>query len=376
MTINKAEAIDIQVNYAQPNFAEITGWGKCLPPATLTNDDLSTFLETSDEWIQTRTGIEQRRISHVETSEMATVAAKQAIACAGLQANDIDLIIIATCSPDSLIPNIASKVSQNLDIQGATAFDLNAACTGFVYGLETATRLIQAGNYQHALVVGAERLSFYIDWTQRDTAVLFGDGAGAVVLSKTTQAVGLQHAQLGCDAQGRDILAVPKFGTSMARFAADNGYWSFNFVGKEIFKRAVKGMSAAAQSVLTRSQLSTDHIDVVIPHQANIRIIQTLCDIAGINQDKAFINIQKYGNTSAATVPIALCEAMEQDKIKAGDNILLAAFGAGLTWGAGHIKWGERVTPLMLSDAALPDCQHSALELLQSAIEHCKNKSV
>jgi 3-oxoacyl-[acyl-carrier-protein] synthase-3 len=266
-------------------------------------------------------------------------------------------------------------VAQNLGIKAATAFDLNAACTGFVYGLETATRLIQAGNYQNALVVGAERLSFFIDWTMRDTAVLFGDGAGAVILSKTEQQVGLQQAQLGCDSAGRDILAVPKFGTSMDRFAADNGYWDFNFVGKEIFKRAVKGMGAAAQNVLARSELSTDDIDVVIPHQANIRIIQTLCDLSGISQDKAFVNIHNYGNTSAATVPIALCESLEQGFVKPGDNLLLAAFGAGLTWGAGHIKWGERVTPLGESDAALPECEQTALELLSSAIEHCKNRA-
>ncbi|MEL7292558.1 MAG: ketoacyl-ACP synthase III [Pseudomonadota bacterium] len=355
-------------------YAEIVGWGKCLPPATLSNQDLSTFLDTSDEWIRTRTGIENRRISHVNTSDMATVAAKQALACAGVSADEIDLIIIATCSPDSLIPNIASKVSQNLGIKAATAFDLNAACTGFVYGLETATRLMQAGNYQNAIVVGAERLSFFIDWTMRDTAVLFGDGAGAVVLSRTEQAVGLQQAQLGCDSKGRDILSVPDFGTSMDRFAADNGYWDFNFVGKEIFKRAVKGMGAAAQSVLTRSQLSTDDIDVVIPHQANIRIIQTLCDLSGISQDKAFVNIHNYGNTSAATVPIALCEALEQGFVKPGDNLLLAAFGAGLTWGAGHIKWGERVTPLSTTDAALPECDKSALDLLDEAIEYCQRK--
>ncbi|MBA5760751.1 ketoacyl-ACP synthase III [Vibrio sp. 404] len=358
------------------SYAEITGWGKCLPPATLSNDDLSTFIETSDEWIRTRTGIENRRISHVDTSDMATVAAQHAIACAGITAQDIDVIIVATCSPDSLIPNIASKVSKNLAIKGAAAFDLNAACTGFVYGLETATRLIQAGNYKHALVIGAERLSFYIDWTQRDTAVLFGDGAGAVILSKTEQQVGLQHAQLGCDSQGRDILAVPKFGTSMDRFAADNGYWDFNFVGKEIFKRAVKGMGAAAHNVLARSQLSTDQVDVVIPHQANIRIIQTLCDLSGISQDKAFVNIQNYGNTSAATVPIALCEALEQGRVKPGDNLLLAAFGAGLTWGAGLIKWGDRVTPLTECDAQLTECDSSALELLENAINHCKNKPV
>ncbi|TFH92623.1 ketoacyl-ACP synthase III [Vibrio ouci] len=353
-------------------YAEITGWGKCLPPATLSNEDLSTFLDTSDEWIRTRTGIENRRISHVNTSDMATVAAKHALACAGITAEEVDLIIVATCSPDSLIPNTASKVSQNLGIKTAAAFDLNAACTGFLYGLETATRLIQSGNYRNAIVIGAERLSFFIDWTKRDTAVLFGDGAGAAVLSRTEKQVGLQEAQLGCDSAGRDILAVPKFGTSMDRFAADNGHWDFNFVGKEIFKRAVKGMGAAAQSVLARSELSTDDVDVVIPHQANIRIIQTLCDLSGISQDKAFVNIHNYGNTSAATVPIALCEALEQGKVKSGDHLLLAAFGAGLTWGAGHIKWGERVTPIGQSDAALPECESSALELLANAIEHCK----
>lgn len=356
-------------------YAEITGWGKCLPPATLSNEDLSTFLDTSDEWIRTRTGIENRRISHVNTSDMATVAAQHALACAGISADDVDVLIVATCSPDSLIPNIASKVSQNLGIKAAAAFDLNAACTGFVYGLETATRLIQAGNYRNAVVIGAERLSFFIDWTKRDTAVLFGDGSGAVVLSRTEQQVGLQHAQLGCDSAGRDILSVPKFGTCMDRFAADNGYWDFNFVGKEIFKRAVRGMGSAAQSVLARSELTTDKVDVVIPHQANIRIIQTLCDLSGIEQEKAFVNIQKYGNTSAATVPIALCESLEQGFVKPGDNLLLAAFGAGLTWGAGHIKWGERVTPISKSDAALPECDKSALELLEAAIEFCKSKA-
>lgn len=355
-------------------YAEITGWGKCLPPATLSNDDLSTFLETNDEWIRTRTGIESRRISHVNTSDLATVAAQHAIACAGIDAQDIDLIIVASCSPDSLIPNIASKIQQNLAIDSAAAFDLNAACTGFIYSLETATRLMQAGRYQHALVIGAERLSFYIDWTKRDTAVLFGDGAGAVVLSRTEQPVGLQEAKIGCDAQGRDILAVPKFGSSMDRFAADNGYWAFDFVGKEIFKRAVKGMGAAAAQVLTTSGLAQQDVDVVIPHQANIRIIQTLCDLSGISQDKAFINIQKYGNTSAATVPIALCEALEQGKIQPNNNVLLAAFGAGLTWGAGHIKWGSRVTPLGRSDAQLPACEQSALQLLEKAIEHCHQR--
>ncbi|MDV7103544.1 ketoacyl-ACP synthase III [Vibrio sp. TH_r3] len=356
------------------HYAEITGWGKCIPPAVLSNDDLSTFLQTSDDWIRSRTGIENRRISHVDTSELATVAAKQALACAGITADQLDVIIVATCSADSLIPNIASKVQQNLGVVGAAAFDLNAACTGFVYGLETATRLIQAGNYKHALVIGAERLSFFIDWSQRDTAVLFGDGAGAAILSRTEQPLGLQQARIGCDSAGRDILSVPKFGTSMDRFAAENGYFDFNFIGRDIFKRAVKGMGGAAQTVLHSSGLKIEDIDVLIPHQANIRIIQTLADLAGIDQQRAFVNIQKYGNTSAATVPIALCEAVEQGKIKAGDNILLAAFGAGLTWGAGLVKWGNRVTAINQSDAALPPCDKTALQLIADNKNHCFNR--
>ncbi|MBM7035719.1 ketoacyl-ACP synthase III [Vibrio ulleungensis] len=357
----------------QQFYAEITGWGKCLPPAILTNDDLSTFMETSDEWIRSRTGIEARRISHVDTSEMATVAAQRAIACAGLEPQDIDLIIVATCSADTFIPNIASKVQANLGIKSAAAFDLNAACTGFLYSLETATRLIQAGNYRNVVVIGAERLSFFMDWTQRDTAVLFGDGAGAAVLTRTEEKVGLQIAQIGCDPKGRDILAIPGFGTAMDRFAADNGYFDFNFVGRDIFKRAVKGMGLASKTVLTQSGLTADDLDLVIPHQANIRIIQTLCEINGISEDKAFVNIQKYGNTSAATVAIAMCEAAEAGRIKPGADILIAAFGAGLTWGAGHLKWGQRVTPIAQSDAELPACEKSGLELLEQAIEHCKN---
>ncbi|MCW8327912.1 ketoacyl-ACP synthase III [Photobacterium sp. SDRW27] len=352
-------------------YAEITGWGKCLPPAVLTNDELSQFVDTSDEWIKTRTGIESRHISHVNTSDLARVAGARALASAGLEANELDLIIIATCSPDTLIPNIASKVQLELGADKAAAFDMNAACTGFLYGLETATRMIQAGNYRHALVIGAERLSWYLDWSQRDTAVLFGDGAGAVVLSRSEQQCGLLDAQLGCDPEGRDVLAIPDFGTRMDRFNPDSGYFRFDFVGRDIFRRAVRGMGAAAKMVLDRAELNSDEIDVVIPHQANKRIIEALCAHADIPLDKAFINIDKYGNTSAATVPIALCEAVEQGIIKPGSTILSAAFGAGLTWGASVIRWGQRVTPIAQSDASLPDCQQTATELLATAIEHC-----
>ncbi|MBY5945921.1 ketoacyl-ACP synthase III [Photobacterium rosenbergii] len=355
-------------------YAEITGWGKCLPPTELSNTELSQFVDTSDEWIRTRTGIESRRISHVNTSELARVAGARALAAAGVDASELDLIIIATCSPDTLVPNIASKVQLDLGATKAAAFDMNAACTGFLYGLETATKMIQAGNYQHVLVVGAERLSWYLDWSQRDTAVLFGDGAGAAVLSRSTQMSGLLDAQLGCDPEGRDVLAIPEFGTAMDRFNPDAGHFAFNFVGREIFRRAVRGMGTAANTVLQRANLTQDDIDVVIPHQANQRIIEALCDHARIPQEKAFINIHQYGNTSAATVPIALCEAVEQGRIKPGDTILSAAFGAGLTWGASVIKWGQRVTPINETDISLPECHQTATELLENAIKHCTKK--
>ncbi|RXJ74280.1 3-oxoacyl-ACP synthase [Veronia nyctiphanis] len=356
-------------------FAEITGWGKCLPQAKLTNEDLSTFIDTSDEWISSRTGIKERRISHVNTSDMATVAAKHAISCAGITADEVDLIIVMTCSPDSLIPNIASKVQRDLGAKNAAAFDMNAACTGFLYGLETATRMIQAGCYRHAIIIGAERITWYVDWSRRDIAVLFGDGAGAVVLSKTEQESGLIHARLGCDSEGRDVLSVPDFGTSMDRYDPDNGYFDFHFVGREIFRRAVRGMGAAATNVLSHLSFTADDIDIVIPHQANKRIIEALCEHSGIPLEKAFVNIEKYGNTSAATVPIALCEALEQGKVKPGANILMAAFGAGLTWGASVVKWGNRVQPISESDAALPEPEQNALGLLDKAIRASKARA-
>ncbi|TAA48628.1 MULTISPECIES: ketoacyl-ACP synthase III [Corallincola] len=352
-------------------YAEIVGWGKCLPPAELTNDDLSSFMETSDEWIRSRTGIAARRISHVHTSDLAEQAARQAIAAADISADQIDLIIIATASPDTLVPNIASKVQRQLGAINAASMDVNAACTGFVYCLELATRMIQGGAYKHALVIGAERLSFLLDWSQRDTAVLFGDGAGAVVLRETDEPLGLQQSQLGCDAEGRDILAIPNFGSAMDRFDQNNGYFDFNFVGREIFKRAVKGMCGAAQTVMAREGWNQDDIDIVIPHQANKRIIEALCQQMDVPQEKAFVNIENYGNTSAATVPIALCEALEQGRIKPGDKILTAAFGAGLTWASALIRWGQRVTPLKQTDAQLAPCEQTALQLLADAVKYC-----
>ncbi|NHI00101.1 ketoacyl-ACP synthase III [Oceanimonas sp. MB9] len=354
------------------SYATITGWGKCLPPAVLSNDDLSTFLDTSDDWIQSRTGIRARRISHVNTSTLATVAARHALAAAGLEASQIDGIILATASPDSLVPSAASAVQRNLGITSAAVFDLNAACTGFLYGLSVGSALIRTGSLRRVLVIGAERLTHYLDWTRRDTAVLFGDGAGAVVLEAGNGPAGLLADKLGCDAEARDILAVPDSGTSRTRFAHVDGLFEVNFEGQEIFKRAVRGMGEAAATVLDQAGVSPSDIDLLLPHQANVRIIETLAKKMAVPPEKVMINIADYGNTSAATVPIALCEALEQGRIAPGALLLTAAFGAGLTWGAGVIRWGERVTPLATSDAALPPCEYNALELLAPAIAGCR----
>ncbi|OYD25860.1 ketoacyl-ACP synthase III [Oceanimonas baumannii] len=353
-------------------YANITGWGKCLPPAVLTNEDLSTFLDTSDDWIQSRTGIRARRIAHVNTSELATVAARHALAAAGLEPTQIDGIILATASPDTLVPSAASAVQRNLGIPAAAVFDLNAACTGFIYGLSVGSALIRAGSMNRLLVIGAERLTHYLDWTRRDTAVLFGDGAGAVVLEASEQQSGLLADKLGCDAEARDILAVPDSGTGRTRFAHIDGLFDVNFEGQEIFRRAVRGMGDAAGFVLEQAGVSPEHIDLMLPHQANVRIIETLARKMSVPPEKVMINIADYGNTSAATVPVALCEALEQGRVRPGSLLLTAAFGAGLTWGAGVIRWGERVTPLRQSDATLPPCEHTALELLAPAIAGCR----
>ncbi len=353
-------------------YANITGWGKCLPPAALTNDDLSTFIDTSDEWISSRTGIKARRISHVNTSDLATMAARHALAAANLDAAELDVIILATASPDTLVPSAASKVQYDLGAVNAAVFDINAACTGFVYALATATSMIKAGDMGKILVIGAERLSHYLDWTHRDTAVLFGDGAGAVVLEASEQKSGLLASKLGCDSEAREILYIPDSGTARERFSHIDGLFEFKFEGQEIFKRAVKGMGGAASYALNKAKLESSDINLIVPHQANLRIIEFLAKRMGAGLDKVMVNIANYGNTSAATVPIALCEALEQGRIKPGDHILTAAFGAGLTWGAGIIKWGERVTPLASSDAQLPPCDKTALELLAPSIAGCR----
>ncbi|MFQ1879320.1 ketoacyl-ACP synthase III [Aeromonas veronii] len=353
-------------------YANITGWGKCLPPSVLTNDDLSTIMDTSDEWIYPRTGIKARRISHVSTSDLATLAGRRALACAGLEASDLDGIILATATPDNLLPSAASAVQKKLGAVNAAVFDLNAACTGFVYTLSVATSLVQTGMMKKVLVIGAERLTYLLDWARRDTAVLFGDGAGAVVIEASELECGLIANKLGCDSEAREILHVPNFGTDRVRFADIDGLFTFNFEGPEIFKRAVRGMGEATSTVLAQAGIAPEQVDLIVPHQANIRIIETLAKRMNAPMEKVMVNIENYGNTSAATVPIALCEALEQGRVKPNSYLLTAAFGAGLTWGAAIIKWGDRVTPIKACDAELPPCDKSALELIAHAVQGCQ----
>jgi len=349
-------------------YAAITGWGKCTPPAILTNDDIATVIDTSDEWIQSRSGIRERRVSHVPVSQMAAVAAQRALAAAGVAAQDIDMIILATCSPDTVIPSTAAATQLAIGAHNAGVFDLNAGCTGFLYGLSVGTSMIKAGDSKRILLIGAERIMWFLNWAHRNTAVLFGDGAGAVVLEASDEPLGLMASKLGCDATAAETLKIPGFGTAANRFQTDYQRLEIQFDGREIFRRAVKGMQEASNEVLERSGVAAADIDLVVPHQANRRIIDSLAHHLGVSDDKVMINIDKYGNTSAATVPIALTEALEAGRLKPRSNVLMAAFGAGLTSGAAIIKWGPRVTPVAESDAELPPCSQSALEILAPAI--------
>jgi len=346
--------------------AAITGWGKCLPPAVLSNADLGTFLDTSDEWIHSRTGMRERRISHVPVGELAYVAARRALAAAAFDPAELELVVFGTTTHDEQAPNMASGVQRRLAAWGAGAMDVNTACTSFLYGLSSATALIKSGVVKNALVIGAELISPFMDWTNRNVAVLFGDGAGAVVLQASDREEGVLAEKLGCDAEARDSLRIHGMGTRYADMIHRIGDTTWIFDGQDIFKRAVKGMSGACEEVLARRRLTAADVDLVVPHQANLRIIDAVARRAGAPPEKVFLNIERYGNMSAATVVVALCEALEEGRVRPGALLLLPAFGAGLTWCAHLVRWGQRVTPLSLSDAELPPCDRTGLQLVQA----------
>jgi len=347
--------------------AVITGWGSCLPPSVLTNADLETVTDTSDEWITTRTGIKERRISHVETSDLAAVAGLRAVAAAGREPADVDLVLVATCTPDRLVPSAATMVQHKMGAGRAAAMDLNAACSGFLYGLSTAHQMVAAGAVDRVLVAGAEKLSFWLDFTDRATSVLFGDGAGAVLLEATPDPEpGLRSFRLGSDGSAGDILCVAGSGTEGRPDPLRREVISME--GPTLFRRAVEAMGGAAEAVVAEAGWSLDDIDLLVPHQANIRIIDATARRLGLDPARVFVNIASYGNTSAATIPIALDEALATGRITPGANLVMAAFGGGLTWAAAAYRWGGRVEPLGMSDAALPPSERSALELLEQNI--------
>jgi 3-oxoacyl-[acyl-carrier-protein] synthase III len=345
-------------------YAAITGWGECMPPATLTNADLATFLETDDEWIASRTGIRERRVSHAPGLALAHVAARRALACAGLAASSLELIVYGTCSYDEQVPNSASGLQLLLGAGNAGAMDVNTACTSFLYGLSSASALIRAGTVRNALVVGVEVVTPFMDWRNRNVAVLFGDGCAAVVLEASDAEAGVIADKLGCYADARDILRVRGVGTAYANRGVTYGDTEWDFDGQEIFRRAIAGMSDASAQTLARCGKSAADVDLVVPHQANLRIIEAVAKKAGIAMERVHLTIARYGNMSAATVPVALTDALAQGRVAPHALLLTPAFGGGLTWCAQAIRWGERVTPIDQSDAALPPCERTALEMV------------
>jgi len=346
--------------------AAIVGWGEYTPPAVLSNDDLASIIDTNDEWITTRSGIKERRISHVSNSEMATAAARRALAAADLQAEDMDLIVVATCSPDRAVPSVAAYVQRELGGLGAT-MDLNAACSGFVYALSVADGMIAAGSVNRALVIGAERLSSFLDLQDRTTAVLFGDGAGAVVVEATDGSEGVLSTSLHSDGSLTEILTIRGAGTEGVFDA--NVPTTVEMEGREVFRNAVTRMGEVGTAAIGDAGLDVDDIDVLISHQANIRIIDATAKRLNVDTDSVYTNIHAYGNTSAASIPIALSEALDQGVIKPGDLVAMVAFGGGLTWGAAVVRWGDRVERLGTSDSGIPGTEKTGLELLAERVQ-------
>ena len=342
--------------------AAVTGWGKCLPPAVVTNDDLATFLDTSDDWITSRTGMKERRISHVGVSELAYVAAARALAAANLNPRDVDMIVLASCTFDSMLPNTSSRVQQKLGAKNAACYDINTACTGFMYGLSTANALIKNRVIKNAVVIGAETMSQPVPWMDRSISVLFGDGAAAWVLQATEEDVGIKAERLGCIAAARDILSIEYGFKPPGTQRHDLCNW--NFQGQEIFKRAVNAMAKASAEVLKEAGLKPADVDLCVPHQANKRIIDAVAKKVGVPSDRAYVNVHRYGNISSATVPVAVVEALEENRMAPGANVLMPAFGAGLTWSATLLKWSERTLPFRQSDVELPPCTKTGLELI------------
>jgi 3-oxoacyl-[acyl-carrier-protein] synthase III len=323
--------------------AGILGTGSSYPEGILTNADLEKIVETSDEWITTRTGIKQRRKAAPGeyTSQFASRASQQAIESAGIDANDLDLILCATVTPDQILPSTACLIQAQLGANKAAAMDIVAACSGFIYGITIAEPMIRSGQIKYALIIGAELLTRYVDYTDRSTCVLFGDGAGAAILGPVEGDRGILAAKIRSDGRYEEQLYAPGGGTK-GGFTAETiarGDHFFKMKGNEVFKVAVRSMNDISRQVLCEAGLKTEDIDLFIPHQANQRITEAVANQLKVDISRVYSNIARTGNTSSASIPICLHECVETDRIKAGDNVLMASFGGGFTWGAVAMRW-------------------------------------
>lgn len=329
-------------------YAQIVGWGSAVPSRVMTNADLEKIVDTSDEWIKSRTGISERRVSGPKdsTSTLAIRAAQLALQVADLNPNRLDLVIVATTTPDYPMPSVASLVQDGIGASRAGAFDLNAACSGFVYALSVANGLIASGQHENVLVVGADTLTKWVDWTDRGTCVLFGDGAGAVILQRSESATGVRSCILGSDGSGASSLLIPAGGsrTPITLEQIQNRQNFIKMKGPEVYRFAVNVMAQATQQAIAAAGMTVDDIDLFIPHQANIRIIHSAMKALKIPPEKVFTNVEHYGNTSAASIPIALCEAIAEGRVHAGSNLALVGFGAGLSWASAVVNWGVNTT--------------------------------
>lgn len=324
-------------------YARITGWGKYLPQRVLTNKDLQRMVDTTDEWILSRTGIRERRILDDDetVSTMAVESGRQALEVAGLSPELLDLVILATCSPDRIIPASASIVQHALGATNASAFDVIAGCSGFLHALVTAYQFITTGAYKNILVVASEAMTRTLNWEDRSTCVLFGDGAGAVVVQANEHATDMLSFVMGNDGSGADLLYIPHPCGRLSD-APQDGHYYLRMEGREVFKFAVTTMAEVSRQAIDAAGLQLSDIDLFIPHQANDRIIQSASKSLGIPSEKVFVNVDRYGNLSAASPSVALCEAVEEGRIKDGDLIVLVAFGAGLSWAAVVLRWQPR----------------------------------
>ncbi len=344
-TLSSAQNQSVDAS-AGPVFAHVVGWGMALPDKVMTNEEISAFVETSDEWIYARTGIKARYIAGEgeSTATLAYKAAQQALEVADILPIDLDLIVVATSTPENIFPSSASLVQDWLNAHHAGAFDLSAACSGFVYAMNMAADSIRAGSIQTALVIGSETMSRILDWQDRSTCILFGDGAGAVVLAASEIEGGVKSSVLRSDGAGSDLLAIPSVGSidaAESRAGANgNKLYKMTMAGGEVFRFATRVVNDSIEQASKLAGIGVEDIDLVIPHQANLRILQAAARKLGIDINKFMSNVEYYGNTSAASIPIALCEAIEQKRIQDKDHIALVGFGGGLTWASMIIQWG------------------------------------